>query len=46
MEICNICSEKFNKSNRKFVKCMCDFECCCRKKRRNAFIFNASSNNY
>ena len=25
---CNICVEKYNKTNRKVVKCKCDFECC------------------
>ena len=25
---CNICIEKFNKMNRKIVKCKCGFECC------------------
>ena len=25
---CNICAEKYNKTSRKSVKCVCDFECC------------------
>lgn len=28
MSSCNICAEKFNKTNRCKVTCTCDFECC------------------
>ncbi|NBO36698.1 hypothetical protein EBU91_04090 [bacterium] len=28
MDLCAICSDKFNNSNRAVVKCMCEFKCC------------------
>jgi hypothetical protein len=26
--VCNICTEKYNKTSRIIIKCVCDFECC------------------
>lgn len=39
---CAICIEPFNKSNRKQIKCSCDYECCteCTK----TYLFNQSQN--